>query len=55
MTHLQNGDFFNERIGWTLDPAAEETIHTSITHFLGRFEGRYAQGKDQVEGETLLR
>ena len=41
MTHVQNADFQNGLEGWTLAPAAEESIAQKTFPRYGRIEGRY--------------
>lgn len=52
LTHLVNGDFKEERNGWTLSPAQEGAITFGARYGYGWAQGRYPAGPD---GNTFLR
>jgi hypothetical protein len=53
LTHLQNPDFEEEGVGWTLEPAEAGTIRFGLAHQFGVMEGRY-EGTGRNWGDAVL-
>ncbi len=53
LTHIQNADFEDGALGWTVHAAEEGSVATKSFPRYGRIEGRYPRDRDPI-GDTFL-